>query len=398
MLVDCNARDVSHQTVLDSGWDNELSGGQEMVQSEFHPIWNRTAVPPGIEPRISNFPNVILQIHLLFFYPHPNRTHNRCTFEIFKSQLTNSPQISPSPHTMLSLTNHLAQLSVSGSRAFSTTSACATRSFKHVTRRKAFNQDLYLNPRNQPAVGDKKSDFKVVIPNRKSKYPPYPYGESFVFKRGDRALFGGRTLGNGYRSSEFRNKTLRKWKPNAQKTTLPSEALGKNVRITTVPRVLSTIRREGGLDAYLTKDTPLRIKEIGVFGWNLRHKILSARNYYQDKEFQPVQTPQGVWKHSWGMVKLDGKQGDLIAKKATLADHLYAVQCYQQMKEGHQPMARGFFNQKTAGWSAVKFFNSLRDAKVDVSEYVLFGGVLRNKNSAVDMFKQARQTGQTLSK
>lgn len=300
---------------------------------------------------------------------------------------------------MLSLTNQLAQLSVSGSRAFSTTSVCATRTYKHITRRKAFNQDLYLNPRNQPSVGDKKIDYKVVMPLSKPKYPPYPYGESFVFKRGDRALFGGRTIGNGYRSSEFKNKTLRKWKPNAQKTTLPSEALGKNVRITTVPRVLSTIRREGGLDAYLTKDTPLRIKELGVFGWNLRHKVLAAKNYYSDKEFQPVQNPtSGEWKHSWGMVKLDGKVGDLIAKKATLADHLYAVQCYQQMKEGHQPMARGFFNQRTGSWSAVRFFNQLRDAKVDVAEYVLFGGVQRNKNSAVDMFKQARQSGKSLSK
>ncbi|KAG5368478.1 54S ribosomal protein L24 [Yarrowia sp. C11] len=297
----------------------------------------------------------------------------------------------------MSLSVHLAQLRVSGSRAFSSSAACASRTYKHITRRKAFNQDLYLNPRNAPQVGDKKADFKVVIPLTKPKYPPYPYGESFTFKRGDRALFGGRTLANGYRSSEFKNKTLRKWKPNAQKTTLPSEALGKNIRITTVPRVLSTIRREGGLDAYLTKDTPLRIKEIGVFGWKLRHKILAAKNYYSDKEFQPIQTPKGVWKHSWGIVQLDGKTGDLIAKKATLADHLYAVQCYQQMKEGHQPMARGFFNRKTSGWSAVKFFNSLRDAKVDVSDYVLFGGLLRNKNSAMLLFKQAREKGVKLS-
>ncbi|KAG5360572.1 54S ribosomal protein L24 [Yarrowia sp. B02] len=282
-------------------------------------------------------------------------------------------------------------------RQFSSSAVCATRTYKHITRRKAFNQDLYLNPRNVPAVGDKKIDFKVVIPGSKPKFPPYPYGNSFVFKRGDRALFGGRTIANGYRSSEFRNKTLRKWKPNAQKTTLPSETLGKNIRITTVPRVLSTIRREGGLDNYLTKDTPLRIKELGVFGWKLRHKVLSAQKYYEDKPFMPVRSPGGSWKHSWGVVKVGGETGDLIAKKATLADHLYAVECYQQMKEGHAPMARGFFNQKTKGWSAVKYFNALKDAKVDVREYVLFGGVQRNKNSSVDMFKRARG-GDHLSK
>lgn len=298
---------------------------------------------------------------------------------------------------MISLTKSLGLLSLGGasSRTFSTSAVAATRTYKHITRRKAFNQDLYLEPRNMPAVGDKKTAYKVVIPKSKAKYPPYPYGESFTFKRGDRALFGGRTLGNGYTSSEFKNKTLRKWKPNAQKATLESEALGKRVRITTVPRVLSTIKREGGLDNYLTKDTPLRIKEIGVFGWNLRHKILSAKNYYADKSFQPVKT-NGGWMHSWGLVELKGEKLDLVAKKSTLADHLYAVECYTQMKEGHQPMARGFFNSKVKGWSAVKLFNLLRDAKVDVSEYVV-KGEQRNQRSVTDMLKDSRKTGEHLS-
>lgn len=33
----------------------------------------------------------------------------------------------------------------------------------------------------------------------------------------------------------------------------------------------------GGLDQYLLGDKPARIKELGIFGWNLRWKVMQSK-------------------------------------------------------------------------------------------------------------------------
>lgn len=42
-------------------------------------------------------------------------------------------------------------------------------------------------------------------------------------------------------------------------------------------RVLKTIKKEGGLENYLLKSKPARIKELGPGGWNLRWLLMQTR-------------------------------------------------------------------------------------------------------------------------
>lgn len=55
-----------------------------------------------------------------------------------------------------------------------------------------------------------------------------------------------------------------------------SDALQKELYIKMTRRVLRTIRKCGGLDNYLLSDKPGRIKELGVFGWQLRWQVMQT--------------------------------------------------------------------------------------------------------------------------
>lgn len=55
------------------------------------------------------------------------------------------------------------------------------------------------------------------------------------------------------------------------------EALGARIKTRLTLRVLKTIRREGGLENYLLKSKPARIKELGPGGWNLRWLLMQTQ-------------------------------------------------------------------------------------------------------------------------
>lgn len=55
-----------------------------------------------------------------------------------------------------------------------------------------------------------------------------------------------------------------------------SEALGEWLFIKVTRKALRTIWKSGGLDNYLLDDRPSRIKELGVFGWELRWKVMQT--------------------------------------------------------------------------------------------------------------------------
>ncbi|KAK2768467.1 39S ribosomal protein L24, mitochondrial [Arachnomyces sp. PD_36] len=111
-----------------------------------------------------------------------------------------------------------------------------------------------------------------------SHIPPYPYGPNRIFKQADSGLYGGAVKQFGNKISKGRNKgrTRRSWSPNVRHEKLYSEALGKELEIKVRHRVLRTIRKVGGLDQYLLGDKPARIKELGIFGWKLRWRILQT--------------------------------------------------------------------------------------------------------------------------
>lgn len=118
----------------------------------------------------------------------------------------------------------------------------------------------------------------VRIPAQPAQYPPYAY-ETMFFKRQNRGLYGGVQRKRSKTCSEAGNKNLRVHLPNIQKSKLWSETLGKVIQTRVSTKVLKTITKEGGLDNYLTKDKPARVKTLGLKGWQLRYDVLKAKEH-----------------------------------------------------------------------------------------------------------------------
>lgn len=125
--------------------------------------------------------------------------------------------------------------------------------------------------------------FSTTLPSQKIKklpehIPPYPYGPNHLYKQADSGLYGGVKIQFGNKISKGRNKgkTRRTWKPNVRRKKLWSDALKEYVFIKVTRKALRTIRKAGGLDNYLLDDRPSRIKELGVFGWQLRWRIMQT--------------------------------------------------------------------------------------------------------------------------
>ena len=82
----------------------------------------------------------------------------------------------------------------------------------------------------------------------------------------------------GNKISQGRNegKTRRMWKPNVRRKKIWSDALEDFVFIKITRKALRTIRKSGGLDNYLLDDRPGRVREMGIFGWQLRWQLMQT--------------------------------------------------------------------------------------------------------------------------
>lgn len=121
---------------------------------------------------------------------------------------------------------------------------------------------------------------KTIKPHRlpANLIPPYPYGQRRVYKQSNRGLYGSARIRFGNTVAEkHRNKSRRVWRPNVHVKTFFSPALGARVKTRLTLRVLKTIRREGGIENYLLKSKPARVKELGPGGWNLRWILMQTR-------------------------------------------------------------------------------------------------------------------------
>ncbi|CAH0041577.1 unnamed protein product [Clonostachys solani] len=120
---------------------------------------------------------------------------------------------------------------------------------------------------------------KTIKPSRlpDKVIPPYPYGERQVYKQSNRGLYGSARIQFGNNVSEkHKVKTQRFWRPNILVKSFFSPAIGANIKTRLTMRVLKTIKREGGLENYLLKSKPARIKELGPGGWNLRWLLMQT--------------------------------------------------------------------------------------------------------------------------
>lgn len=124
--------------------------------------------------------------------------------------------------------------------------------------------------------------------------PPYPHGPNYFFKQSNSGLYGGAMIQFGNKISQGRNhgKTRRIWKPNVRRKKIWSNALEKNLFIKVTRKALRTIRKSGGLDNYLLDDRPGRVKELGIFGWQLKWEVMQTPKI--QKQFQEERKRLGL--------------------------------------------------------------------------------------------------------
>ncbi|KAK3370992.1 ribosomal L28 family-domain-containing protein [Lasiosphaeria ovina] len=117
--------------------------------------------------------------------------------------------------------------------------------------------------------------------------PPYPYGPNAVYRQSNAGLYGGQRIQFGNNVSEKHGvKTRRDWRVNVQRHSLFSAGLGQMVRVRTTTRVLRTVDKVGGLDAYLLGIKAARLKELGPYGWRLRWRLMQSPRIAQQYEDQ----------------------------------------------------------------------------------------------------------------
>jgi large subunit ribosomal protein L28 len=78
----------------------------------------------------------------------------------------------------------------------------------------------------------------------------------------------------GNNVSHANNKTRRRWQPNLQIVSFPSEILGKSVAIRLTPNGIRTIEHNGGLDAWLLGTRNSRLGEVAL---KVKKQIVKAQ-------------------------------------------------------------------------------------------------------------------------
>ena len=68
----------------------------------------------------------------------------------------------------------------------------------------------------------------------------------------------------GNKVSHANNKTRRRWQPNLQVCSFPSEILGKMVPLRLTANGVRTIEHKGGIDAWLLSTPPSRLTETAL--------------------------------------------------------------------------------------------------------------------------------------
>lgn len=165
-----------------------------------------------------------------------------------------------------------------GVRPFSCSSfALAEKYYKITKYAKPVDTNVYKAGQEAP--------YNKVIPRVKKLYPEYEY-ETMFFKRQNRGLYGGLQRKRSKNCSESGNKSNRAHLPNIVKAKLWSETLNKQILTRVSTAVLRTVTKEGGLDQYLLKDKPARVKTMGLKGWRLKYDIMKQKEIVANSEGQ----------------------------------------------------------------------------------------------------------------
>lgn len=146
-----------------------------------------------------------------------------------------------------------------------------------------FSRTTYRGAAGSGAGRSGRTGFRSSPDSRKSNIPI----DGLWMKRSQRGLYHGVTVQSGNNVPHSRHKTKRTWAPNIQRRDVFSDVLGRKLQISASTKALRTIRKKGGLDAYLcdTKD-----HQLGVFGQQLRDQLAAlAASRASDSNKQQAQ-------------------------------------------------------------------------------------------------------------
>lgn len=147
-------------------------------------------------------------------------------------------------------------------------------------------------------------------------------------------------FGNKISKGKNKGKTRRHWRPNIRVEEVHSEALGRPVKLKVQHRVLRTIQKVGGLDNYVLGDKPARIKELGVFGWKLRWRIIQTRRvqeaFRRERErlgLRPRPVTFEEFREKWMQTQIASEQAaeieSLLGKRPTDSAQLAADDAFE---------------------------------------------------------------------
>lgn len=238
---------------------------------------------------------------------------------------------------------------INSTRSFSTASPNLDKYYKILRYAKPIDKTIYK-------AGDELPKGKH-IPYFKKQYPDYEYETQF-FKRQNKGLFGGLQRSSSKSCSKNgKNKNLRYHLPNIVKSKLWSEALGRSIQTKVTTTVLRTITKEGGLDNYLTKDKPARVKTLGLKGWKLRYDVLKALS---SKEIASSSSPSSDKKVLY--VHDDGKKFTVGRNK--LLSELYPF----VYKDNYVPISYNDFIKNHTVLSTPEMVEKLKSYDYDFSK------------------------------
>lgn len=247
-------------------------------------------------------------------------------------------------------------------RPFSSLSPVA-RQWKLIETRKIAIQPNYK-------IGDQKPHY---VPRKDKLFPDYKYGEPTVFKQSAEGLYGGSFIQFGNSISESKHKIRRYWLPNIIKKELWSEALNKRIKIKLTAKVLRTISKEGGIDNYLIKEKPARIKELGPAGWKLRYSVLKAKeaknkDYIKDLHVVKDKNEKETVVYFDGIV--NGKPLKIIETKNKLLNLLFPLEKLEYRADG-KILTRKAYSELYHAATIERILAKLDEYKFDLSTVAL---------------------------
>jgi large subunit ribosomal protein L28 len=81
----------------------------------------------------------------------------------------------------------------------------------------------------------------------------------------------------GHNVSHSNRKTKRRFRPNVQKVTFRSDALGRDVMLRVTTRAVRTVQKNGGLDAFLLAHDEAHLPEPAARLKRAVHRALAGR-------------------------------------------------------------------------------------------------------------------------